>query len=410
MRLCGLLGRKLAHSYSPAIHKAFGGYSFALFEVEPQDLAAFMEREDLHGLNVTIPYKQDVLAFCRELSPAAAEIGSVNTMLRMSGGGFFGDNTDAAGFRKMVSQSGLDAHGKKVIVFGKGGSSLSVCHVMKALGAAELAVVSRKDNHGEFLRQHNDAAILVNTTPVGMYPGTDQAPVSLEHFPRLEGVLDLIYNPARTRLMLDAEERGLPHLGGLSMLVGQAAAASEIFSGQKIGAAKEQEVTRMLRRRMENIVLVGMPGCGKTTIGHLLAEKLGKRLVDADAEIEKEAGRSIPEIFDAEGEAGFRERETEALKKFGKESGLVLATGGGCVTREENYRHLRQNGSIIFIDRKIQYLARNGRPLSQGNLDAMYEQRLPLYRRFAGSTVRNEGKAPAVAEKIMEALDEIAGD
>ena len=406
---CGLLGRKLAHSYSPAIHEAFGGYRYALFEVEPPDLAAFINREDLHGLNVTIPYKKEVLAFCRELSPVAAEIGSVNTMLRTADG-FFGDNTDVAGFRKMVNQSGLGISGKKIIVFGKGGSCLSVCHVMKELGAAEIVIVARKDNHSEFLRCHKDATILVNTTPVGMYPGTEETPVSLDYFPCLEGVLDLIYNPGRTRLMMDAEARRLPHLGGLTMLVGQAAAASEIFTGHKIGEAKEQDVKRMLRRRMENIILVGMPGCGKTTIGHLLAAKMDKRFVDTDAEIESAAGCSIPEIFDREGEEGFRVRETEMMKKYGKESSLVLATGGGCVTREENYSHLHQNGSIVFIERNIKELSRNGRPLSQGNLDAMYEKRLPLYHRFADCAVRNDGEAGTVVKKIMEALDETSGD
>ena len=402
MLQCGLLGRKLAHSYSPAIHEALGGYRYALFEVEPPDIAAFMERKDLHGFNVTIPYKQEALAYCRELSLEAAKIGSVNTMLRMSGGGFFGDNTDVAGFKKMVKKSGLAVSGKKVIVFGKGGSSLTVCHVMKELGAAELVVVSRQDNNGEFLSRHGDADILVNTTPVGMYPDTGRTPVSLERFPRLEGVFDLIYNPARTLLMMEAEERGLPNTGGLSMLVGQAAAAWEIFTGQKTDEAKEQTVMRNLIRRMENIVLIGMPGSGKTTLGQLLAKKLNKPLIDTDAEIEKMSGFSIPEIFEQEGEAGFRERETEVLKKFGRESGLVLATGGGCVTREENYRHLRQNGIIIFIERNINDLERKGRPLSQGDLYTMYEKRLPLYRCFADHAVRNEGEVFDVAEKLCE--------
>ncbi|MCL2380570.1 MAG: AAA family ATPase [Treponema sp.] len=410
MPRCGLLGRKLAHSYSPAIHEAFGGYSYALFEVEPPELAAFMERKDIDGLNVTVPYKQQALPFCRELSSAALEIGSVNTMLRMPGGGFYGDNTDAAGFKNMAAQSEITVAGRKVLVFGKGGSSLAVCHAMKELGAGEITVVSRADNHREFLLAHKDSGLLVNATPVGMYPDTENTPVSLDYFPRLEGVLDLIYNPARTRLMMDAQERGLPCAGGLSMLVGQAAAASEIFTGRKIDTAEEQAVIRMLRRRMENIVLVGMPGCGKTTIGRLLAEKMNRPLIDTDAEIAQTAGRSIPEIFDREGETGFRERETAAIKKFGKESGLVLATGGGCVTREENYRHLRQNGNIIFVERSPAKLGREGRPLSQGDLQAMYAERLPLYRHFAGFTVQNEGALATVAERVMEALDEITGN
>ena len=407
---CGLLGRKLSHSYSPAIHEAFGGYNYKLFEVEPPDIPAFMARDDFNGLNVTIPYKKTVLEYCRQLSPAASEIGSVNTMLRLPGGGFYGDNTDVSGFKKMLSQTGLAIPGKKVIVFGKGGSSLTVRHVMKELGAAEIVIVSRQDNNHEFLRHHKDAAILVNSTPVGMYPGNDETPVSLDYFPCLEGVFDLVYNPARTRLLTEAKKRNLAHIGGLSMLVGQAAAASEIFTGKNVSEEKEQAVMRLLRRRMENIVLVGMPGCGKTTIGQMLAEKMDKRFVDTDAVIEQTAGCSIPEIFSREGEEGFRKRETEALKITGKESGLVIATGGGGVTREENYAHLHQNGSIIFMERSLDKLARKDRPLSQGSLEEMYENRQSLYRRFADRVVRNDGEVSATVEIIMEALDEVTGN
>ena len=413
---CGLLGRKLSHSYSPIIHQAFGGYSYTLFEVESPELAAFLERGDFDGINVTIPYKQDVIPFCRQLSAAAEKIGSVNALVRLPGGGFFGDNTDAAGFKKLIDESGLSVRGKKVVVLGKGGSSLTVRYVLNELGAGEVVTVSRHDNNADFLSRHRDAAILVNSTPVGQYPDTEAAPVSLEHFPALEGVLDLIYNPARTRLLMDAGQRGLSCAGGLTMLVGQAAAVWELFTSGTMEAGKEQEVLRMLRRRMENIVLVGMPGCGKSTIGHLLSEKLGKRFVDTDAEVAQAAGCSIPEIFAEEGESGFRLREAEVIKKFGRESGLILATGGGCVTREENYRHLRQNGSIVFIDRPLDELAREGRPLSQGDLEAMYAQRLPLYRRFAGCMVFNGGGIAALdAAQILirilaqGELDETAG-
>jgi shikimate dehydrogenase len=310
----------------------------------------------------------------------------------------------------MLVKSGLDVRGKKIIVFGKGGSSLSVCHVMKKRGAGEIVTLASKDNCREFLSRHADSAILVNSTPVGMYPDTQKSPASLSCFPRLEGVLDLIYNPARTRLMMEAEELTLPCVGGLAMLVGQAAAAAEIFSGQKISEAREQEVELMLRRRMENIVLIGMPGCGKSTLGRLLAEKTGKNLVDIDTEIEKTAGRSIPDIFAAEGETAFRQFETAALEKFGKEGALVISTGGGCVTREENFFPLRQNGRLVFVQRDLALLARDGRPLSASNMEAMYEERLPLYRRFADCTVRNEGAPQIVAEKILEAIDEVTGN
>lgn len=401
---CGLLGRKLAHSYSPAIHAAFGGYSYELFEAEPEGLRGFFEKKDFDGINVTIPYKQAVMEFCAEISPTAREIGSVNTIKRRADGSLFGDNTDAAGFKKTVSLLGVPVTEKKVIVFGDGGSSLSVCYVLRGLGAGEITVVGLNENNPEFLNRHTDAEFLVNTAPVGMYPHTGESPVKLEMFPRLTGVIDIIFNPARTWLMLDAAERGIPVIGGLEMLVGQAAVSSEIFTGREISAAKEASVVKSLRRRMENIILIGMPGSGKSTHGKLIAEKLSKDFIDTDEEIEKTAGRTIPEIFAEEGEDGFRARETAVLAQFGKESGLVIATGGGCVTREENFRHLHQNGIIIFTERETSELEREGRPLSTGDLNAMYEKRLPMYRRFADITVMVDGNPSAVADKIMEAL------
>jgi len=308
MQLCGLLGRKLGHSYSPAIHRALGGgYSYELFEVEPENLSTFLERGDFHGLNVTIPYKKDVIPFCWELSPVAAKIGSVNTILRRPDGSLFGDNTDASGFLSMVKRSGIDVQGKKTLVLGGGGSSLTVCHVLSGLGAGEVVVISRGgENNYENLNRHRDAQVLVNATPVGMYPDTDNAPVSLSAFPRLEGVLDLIYNPARTRLLMDAQSRVLPLLGGLTMLVGQARAACELFSGQPVDAGRERSVIRDLRRQTENIILIGMPGCGKSTIGKMLADVTERPFVDADHALETDAGLSIPEIFRREGEESFR--------------------------------------------------------------------------------------------------------
>ena len=406
MKNFGLLGQKLSHSYSPAIHEAFGGYNYALYEVEPSGLADFMAKKDFHGLNVTIPYKQAVMEFCGELSPVAETTGSVNTLVRMPGssGKFYGDNTDVAGFKQMVSQSGLDVEGKTVIILGAGGSSLSCCRVMKEYGAGKIVTVSRKDNNHGFLSLHKDAKILVNATPVGMYPDTGYQPVSLDYFPKLEGVFDLIYNPARTFLMMEAQQRGLPCIGGLSMLVGQAAASSEIFTGQKIDRAKELAIVEMLRRSMENIVLIGMPGCGKTSLGECIAEKTNKTFVDTDAEIEREANRTIPEIFNSEGESGFRKREAAVIEKYGKKSGLVIATGGGCVTNEENYRNLRQNGCLVFIERSLDKLAREGRPLSQGDMADLYEKRLPLYRRFADCSVHNDKEISCVAENIIQTI------
>ncbi|MDR0271722.1 MAG: shikimate kinase [Clostridiales bacterium] len=399
---CGLLGHKLAHSYSPAIHAEFGGYEYELFEIEPKNLKDFFANKNFHGINVTIPYKKAVMEFCNEISPVAQEIGSVNTVLRRPDGSYFGDNTDAEGFLKMTKF--FSVKGKKVCIFGSGGSSLSVSYVMNRLGASEIIVVSRQNNNAEFLAHHKDAAVLVNCTPVGMYPDVDESPVSLDIFTKPEGVLDLIYNPARTRLMIDAQERGIPNIGGLTMLVGQAAVSSEIFTGRVIGENEIASVVKKLRRETENIILIGMPGSGKTTHAKIISEKLNKTFIDTDEEIMKLCKCAIPEIFASKGEAFFREKEAAVIAEFGKKSGLVIATGGGVVTREENFLRLHQNGVIIFTERDINLLSREGRPLSQGDLTKMYENRLPMYRRFADITVSADGNPAQVAQKILEEI------
>jgi shikimate dehydrogenase len=346
------------------------------------------------------------MPFCAELSPTAQAIGSVNTIKRRADGTLFGDNTDAAGFEKMVAKLGVAVAGKKIIIFGSHGSSLSVQYIMKQHAAAEIIVVSIENNNPDFLRLHKDAQILVNCTPVGMYPnvGAGDPPIILDIFPALEAVFDVVYNPARTHLMLDAEERGIPTIGGLIMLVGQAAVSSEIFTGAKISPQKEQATLASLRQRMENIILVGMPGSGKSTHGRLIAEKLNKTFIDTDTEITKLANKPIPQIFADDGEATFRKLETQIISHFGKESGLVIATGGGVVTRPENYRHLHQNGTIIFTDRPTADLAREGRPLSQGDLEALHTTRLPMYKKFADITVSVDTTPTAMAEKIIEVL------
>jgi len=412
MRFCGLLGQTLKHSYSPAVHGALlkqsGDYSYELFEVEPEDLASFMNEGSWDGTNVTIPYKQAVIPYCTSLSPAAIAIGSVNTIVRRSGGGIYGDNTDAVGFLAMLRQSGIVVKGKKVLVLGSGGSSLTVCHVLNEEGAGEIVVISRNGtNTYENLNRHANAQVIVNTTPVGMYPNTGKSPVELDGFPMLEGVLDLIYNPARTCLMMEAEKKGIPNIGGLTMLVGQAAGAAKLFSGMVTSGQREQEIVQLMQKQMENIILIGMPGSGKSTIGHILAERLNaegnhRTFIDIDKEIEKAEGRTIPEIFEQSGEEDFRKIETKLIAQYGKESGLIIATGGGAVTREENYPHLHQNGRIIFIERDVNKLERSGRPLSQGDIQSMYEQRLPLYQRFADYTVQNDGEYQETVSQILK--------
>ena len=389
---CGLLGRKLGHSYSPQIHGYLGDYSYVLFEKEPEELENFLKNGDFTGLNVTMPYKKDVIPYLDELSPRAKRLGAVNTIVRRADGTLVGHNTDYFGFVSMVARSGLNVASKKCLVLGSGGASNTAVAVLEELGA-QVVVISRSgnNNYGN-LHLHADAAVIVNATPVGMYPNTGIAPLDLDLFSSLKGVLEIVYNPARTQLMLDAEKKGLVTMNGLWMLVAQAKEASEWFSGSTVSNEKIGEIHGILRRQMENIILIGMPGCGKSTIGAMLAEKLGKTFVDADEKIVELAGKPIPRIFDEDGEAAFRDWETKALAELGKQSGLVIATGGGCVTRERNYPLLHQNGTIFWLKRDLDKLPTDGRPLSQANrLADMYAVRKPMYEHLADCVIDNNG-------------------
>ncbi len=406
--ICGLLGEKLSHSYSPQIHRHLGSYSYDLFERSAVELEDFLLNGTFQGLNVTIPYKKSVIPYCRELSPQARKMGAVNTVVKGSDGTLMGHNTDYFGFQSMAQRLPVDYAGKKVLVLGSGGASNTVCAVMKELGA-QVVVISRSgENNYENLDKHPDCAVIVNATPVGMYPNTGISPVSLDLFSNLEGVLDLIYNPSRTKLLLDAQCRGIPTENGLWMLVAQAKESAEWFTGEKIPDEKIGAIYKAVKRNMENIVLIGMPGCGKSTVGALLAQQLGRKFVDADAQVEAHAGCTIPEIFQNQQEAGFRAIETKVLSELGKQSGLVIATGGGCVTRQENLPLLRQNGTVIWIKRNIAQLPTEGRPLSQAtNLSQMYEIRKPMYEIFADMTVNNDLTPTDTAAKILEKLEDV---
>ena len=401
--ICGLLGKTLGHSYSPYIHTFLGDYSYSLFEKQPDELADFLKHGDFTGLNVTMPYKKDVIPLCDKLTDCAQKLGAVNTIVRQKDGSLLGHNTDYFGFQSMLKRTGLSVSGKKVLVLGSGGASATAVVVLQESGA-DVVVISRSgQNNYENIQLHSDAAVIVNATPVGMYPNAGNSPVDLSGFSKLEGILDIVYNPARTRLMSDAEAMGIPVENGLWMLVAQAKEASERFTGNQIADSVIADVHSALRKKMENIVLIGMPGCGKSTIGKLLAEETGKTFVDMDAEIERASGMQIPDIFAKFGEEHFRKLETETLAQFGQKSGLVIATGGGCVTRGENHSLLHQNGTIYWIKRDISSLPTDGRPLSQsGKLNEMYFIRKPLYERFADMVITNDSTPQQAAAEIAK--------
>ena len=403
----GLLGRKLGHSYSPMIFDLMGGYTYLLHEREPDGIEDLLRNELFDGLNVTIPYKKDVIPFLDEVDELARRLGSVNTVVKRNGH-LAGHNSDYYGFTSMVHRSGIGVAGKKGLVLGSGGASVTVGAVLQDMGA-QVVIISRSgENNYDNLHLHSDARVIVNTTPVGMYPNTGKAPLNLTKFPMLEGVLDLIYNPAKTRLLLDAERLGIPTMNGLWMLVAQAKKSAEWFMDRDLPDSLIADIHRRLRDKMENIALIGMAGCGKSTIGKLLAEQTGKQFVDADEEIVKLAGKSIPEIFAQDGEEAFRAYETQVLDELGKKSGLVIATGGGCVTKDRNYPLLHQNSRILWLKRDAALLPTGGRPLSQKtNPAVLYEQRKPLYAAFADATVENDSTPEECAKRIIAALEEL---
>lgn len=407
-KIYGLLGHKLGHSYSPQIHSLLGfagqkRYTYGLFEAEPEDIEEILSAENLRGLNVTIPYKQTVLAFCDEISPEVLRIGAANTLVKRDGK-ITAYNTDIYGFRYMVYASGIHIGGKKVLVLGSGGASKAVVCALEDLGAREIVIISRTGvNSYENLDMHSDAEIIVNTTPVGMYPSNPERPLDISVFPNLCGVLDIVYNPELTGLLLDAEERGIPHAGGLHMLVAQAKQSYELFTDKKLPEKVINEIVTALKSDMENIVLIGMPGSGKTTIARALSTVLGRDIIDTDSEIERKTNMSVPEIFRKYGEPRFRELEHEAIKEYGKLSGKILSLGGGAILDPENYPHLHQNGTIYFIRRETELLATDGRPLSKSPeaLKEMQKIRLPLYRKFADIEISNDSTLEDAVDQIL---------
>ena len=400
----GLIGEKLSHSFSAMIHGDLADYEYELLAIPRDELDDFMRRRDFRGLNVTIPYKQAVMPYCDEISDAALKIGSVNTLLMRTDGTLFGDNTDYAGFLALAEKTGISFSGKNVLVLGSGGTSRTVCAAVSNSGAASVTVCSRTGecNYGN-VYELGDVQIIVNTTPLGMYPNNGEKAVELKKFPKLEGVLDVVYNPLKTALVLEAEKLGVPASGGLYMLVSQAKRASEIFTGQDIPTERVDEIFAKLKSGICNLVFTGMPGCGKSTIGRACAERLGREFIDMDAFIEERAGMTIPDIFSKHGEKMFRGLETEAAREIGNRTGLVIATGGGAVLRGENTDALRQNGTVVRLRRDITALSTDGRPLSTSleRLMEMERERDGFYKAASDFEVINDADIDTVCEKVL---------
>ncbi|MBQ6613861.1 MAG: shikimate dehydrogenase [Clostridia bacterium] len=382
----GLLGEHLPHSHSPKIHRLLGNRGYTLFEKKSDGLAPFFKNRKFYGLNVTIPYKEEVIKYCDTIDSIAAEIGAVNTVVNC-GGSLFATNTDYDGFIFLCKYHKIDIKDKNVLILGSGGTSKTVRVAARDMGAKRVTVVSRSGdvNYENVFDKCADTNVIINTTPVGMYPNVDAKPIELSKFENLSGVIDVIYNPLCTRLLAEANFLGIPHANGLLMLVAQAAKADEYFRHTSHSNMEIVAIYKKIRRSLQNIVLIGMPGCGKSTVGRRVARILKREFVDTDAEIVARAGKSIPEIFADEGEEYFRNLEQSVTEDVCKRNGLAIALGGGTILREENRIAAKQNGKTVYLNRKIENLARRGRPLSSddGAIQKLFEARSPIYESFA---------------------------
>lgn len=407
-----IVGEHLPHSHSPEIHKLLGNPDYTLCELEKDALVPFMRARDFDGVNVTIPYKQDVMPLCDFLDGEALRIGAVNTVANYKGS-LFGFNTDFDGFLFLCRRAGIPLDKKHVVILGGGGTSKTARAAAEACGARKVTIVSRKGsvNYKNLQNTCADAEILINTTPVGMFPNITACPLDLAKLPALTGVIDVIYNPLRTRLVLEAEKRGIPCAGGLAMLVAQAAYADSYFRGQKHSENEIAAVLATMLQSLSNLVLIGMPGCGKSTVGKILAEKTGRPLYDLDLILEKRTGMSAGEIIRTRGEQYFRDLETEICLETSEKGGCIIACGGGTVLRAENRDALRQNGCIIYLQRALCKLATDGRPLSSSAeiLKQMYVDRAPIYEALADITIPECSSANESAAKTLSAFKEKKG-
>ena len=407
----GLIGARLGHSYSKPIHEMVGGYGYDLCPLPTEAEAhAFMQKRDFKGINVTIPYKRLVIPYCDEVEPAAAMIGAVNTIVNKNGR-LCGCNTDYAGFAYLARRHGIRFKDKNVLILGTGGTHNTVAAVAKQEGAAEILTAGRTGRNRSLTYpqagDHKEIEIIINATPAGMYPETGVCLIDVADFPRLEAVLDVVYNPFKSELLLQAENRGIPAFCGFEMLVAQAVYAAEKFTGRTIPEAVIDETHTKLKKEISNISLIGMPGCGKSSVGQALAERLGKTYVDLDEKIEELAGTPIPDIFAQYGEEAFRRLESEAVARYSKENHQVIACGGGTVKTPGNARALHQNGPVLWIRRPVEYLPMNGRPLSKGReaLRAMEAERGPLYGGASDAGFENIGSLREAVDAALTLYD-----
>lgn len=407
----GLIGEHLKHSYSCEIHAQIADYEYELHEIPPSGLGGFLKKREFNAINVTIPYKQDVIPYLDEISDTAKRIGAVNTIVNRNGR-LYGDNTDFAGMLALAKHIGVDMKGKKVLILGTGGASKTGHALAEYMGAESVFYVSRSGKDGSIsyeqaVTEHSDAQIIINATPVGMFPKQDGRPIDISAFPKLEGVIDAIYNPLRTNLILDAQERGIPAEGGLYMLSAQAVHASAVFLDIPLDESLVDKAFKSVKNDKQSIVLIGMPSSGKTTVGRILSEKCGKQLADTDEYIVRKIGMPISDFFAKFGEAEFRRIEKETVAELSATGGRIIATGGGAVLDPENVRALKQNGVLVFLDRRPENLiATDDRPLAsrRSALEKLYAERYDIYCAAAELHIDANTTPEAEADAILKEL------